>query len=302
MPMHYEITSATMGIDKSLDISETEYCQLLSVKQKILEATYLEEKMDLVAENYFEFEEELLRIACRMIIFSEDLQLINQYRTIINRRMMNLLSTGRMYIDHSMHHLHNLFDSKQEIISIYEQKKDSILNQYFGYRLMDAIRNYVQHRGYAVHAISTERKIQHEKLLHRAIPFINLPELNNDKKFKRSVLSELMKIHKEESIDIRPYIRQYFTTLVRLHEETRKMLILQINTWDKQIITLFQKFDAFNKTNEPVNTLLIISRDDNEKIIDKQYLNRRIIERRAYYELKNRHFNDFTISYSSNEI
>ena len=68
-------------------------------------------------------------------------------RVLTDRKIANLLSAARLYVDHAKQHVHRIlaldpvttFDVGATLSTQYDLR--------FGYRCMEALRNYVQHRG-----------------------------------------------------------------------------------------------------------------------------------------------------------
>ena len=113
--MKYIISTEVYGSPGYIEISESRY-HLISDSQKyLLETLFLEEKLDYVMENYYELEIELVSIASRMMIFHNlDHFSMTKDRNTISRRIANLMSSCRMYLDQSIHHLINIYGKKSK--------------------------------------------------------------------------------------------------------------------------------------------------------------------------------------------
>ena len=189
--MRYGITKIVMGLPGFIEIDEAEYNLIKNARENLYEALFLEEKLDYVTENFYEYETEPLTIASRMMIFHDaNYFSMNRERSLISRRIVNLLSAGgRMYLDQSIRQIENMYgaDSKHNLNLI---KKEIALqyDQSLGYRVMEALRNYVQHCGFPIHNVqlSYERVGSDDdfQLLHRVIPQISISELEADDKFQ----------------------------------------------------------------------------------------------------------------------
>jgi len=95
-----------MGFSGFVEIDEIGYLSANIARQNLLEILFLEEKLDLVMENFYEYETELLSIASRMMIFGHDDHIsMSRERYLVSRRIVNLLTAGRMYIDQSVQHV-----------------------------------------------------------------------------------------------------------------------------------------------------------------------------------------------------
>ena len=112
----------------------------------------MEEKYDLLVQNYLEFEITLLEITARdMVRFHQDYHLLHQERNMIDRRLANLLSVGRIYVDHTKQYVNRILTEEAggefDVSAAFSRQYDSR----FGYRCMEALRNHVLHRGFVVH-------------------------------------------------------------------------------------------------------------------------------------------------------
>lgn len=105
--MRYGISNIALGFTGFIEIDEAEYLHIKNARKNLLEILFLEEKLDLVTENFSEYETELLSIASRMMIFSknDDHMAMSNERNLIGRRIVNLLSVGRMYTTQSLQHV-----------------------------------------------------------------------------------------------------------------------------------------------------------------------------------------------------
>ena len=99
-----------LGFRDIVEIDETEYTRIKAARENLFEALFLEEKIDLVMENYFEYETELLSLASRLMIFNDDDYFsMSRERNLISRRIVNLLTAGRIYLDQSIQHINNIY-------------------------------------------------------------------------------------------------------------------------------------------------------------------------------------------------
>ena len=146
--MKYGITRRVLGCKEFIEISKAEFEDVLRARDCFFDALGIEEKFDLVAENYAEFENELLRLTLRRMLF-EDMNWASfrEDLRVIHRRLANLLSACRLYADHSKHDVRLIYgdDSKvcRDLECAFSHEYDSRL----GYCVLEALRNHMQHRG-----------------------------------------------------------------------------------------------------------------------------------------------------------
>src|SRR4249920_1570372 len=112
-----------LGSSTYVEISSQQFREIARAKECLIEAFYIEEKFSLIVDNYLEFEIDLLEGAARrMIRFKADYGEFQLDRTRVNRRLINLLSTCKSYVDQSKFHLANMFGRQSDVLS--EFKKD----------------------------------------------------------------------------------------------------------------------------------------------------------------------------------
>ena len=104
-----------------------------------------EEKFELVINNFLELEDNVHRgILENMVLRGRRIEWFNEQRNTLNRRLYNLLSGCRSYIDYVKQYSNAIlgnFDFLSEAFS-------SHYDNHFSYRLMEALRNFVTHGGF----------------------------------------------------------------------------------------------------------------------------------------------------------
>jgi hypothetical protein len=218
---------ALIGAGFERQISQAEFLAIQTAKQDVIFATVGEETLIIVTQNFNEFELELLqgaqmRIESGLGDYAESMDL----RLAIDRRLLNVLTASRLYLDQTNYLLCELFGSDSE-----EQKqlvgfRSNVYDERFGYRIMEALRNYAQHRGLAVARIGcrqTNVQTPEAPLWEISIvPELSSAELAGDPKFKKSVAQEML--DHGEFLDLRPIVREYVAGLSEIHAMFRGIL------------------------------------------------------------------------------
>jgi hypothetical protein len=303
--MPFALTKSVLGYKLFIAISEEEYQAISNAKKKLLEALYLEEKLDIVIENYLEFEMELLASSTRqMVNRGQNYSWFQEEINKLNRRVVNLLSAGRLYLDHSMHHLSNMYGDKSEHIETIKKYRSEEYDLKLGFRVMEAMRNYVQHRGFPIQRWSYNAKRIEKKdkfqLLFTLTPFIIVEELRGDKKFKKSVIDELEEIGKE--IDIKPLVREYIAGIANFHEKVRLVMVKDVLSWEKMLFTCIDKFKEKTSPEESVIGLSAVITGDRGTYRGVVPIFTEFIEHRRELEKKNKTLSTLGIRYVTSEI
>lgn len=155
-PEAYVLTILLSNNDFHLPISEHEYDAVNKSSINIKQALYIEEKFDLLLGNYLDLELALLEAAAKYMVrpFRDYKTKAAAKNVNINRRLFNLLASCRAYIDHVPQHLGRIVPMS---ISENSSYKDIFVeltkNEYdhaLGYRVMEALRNYMQHNDFPI--------------------------------------------------------------------------------------------------------------------------------------------------------
>lgn len=301
--MKHGITRRILGDDTFLEISENEYAEIAKAKSSLIHALHVEEKFDIVLQNYADVERELLSRALGNVLsgpagWSESIGRLQ----VFNRRMINLLTTCRLYLDQVIHNIREIFgdDSQVEAELKAETKKE--YEKYFGYRVLEAMRNYVQHRGFPIHRVVLNANRIEEgdqfAIRHVVIPQIDVREVGKDKKFKVSVLKEMEP--QGRYIDVRPLVRQYIASIGRIHDCARKRLEDRL-TSDESTLT---KADADYKQigGQDSVGLAAVQLDYNGQTVDYIEIFDDFIERRKELMRRNRNVTHYGLHFVTNAV
>jgi hypothetical protein len=296
--------ACTLG---NVTIDEIEYKNIIEAKKNLLEELLIEESLDFILENYFEFELDLLSISTKQMIFNnpEYFQIQTGKMTLI-RRISNLLTACRMYLDHCPHRLKNIFGEGSDVESIFKLECKTAYDSCLSYRMMEAIRDYVQHRGMPFQNFIIQYKtdiVQNDRFMAAIIiPQINLAELENDKKFKKSVLREMRAVNPDETIDIRPLIREYIERIYLIQERIRTELDAISLSWEKEIQENILRIQERFKLEIPSTPISLIARGENFRIKNRTSLFPGFIELRRSLILKNSGVKNLNNRFATNHI
>lgn len=307
--MKYMITAIVAVSPGFIEIDEEEYKRIKTTIENLFELLFFEEKLDLVTENFQEYEAELLAIASRkMVFFGSDYFSMSHERNAVSRRIVNLLSACRMYLDQSVHHTNNIYGENSEISQLLKQEIASQYDLNFGYRAMEALRNYTQHRGFPIHSMKFSGEWldidneENSRLLHTVIPLIKVSELAEDSRFKKSVLDEMLTMDIKDGIDIRPLIRNYIEGIGKIHEKIRDAIRPDAEKWEAIFNEVIQKYQNKFGSDASLAGLAIVTEDDDNHWNEKRTIFKEFIEKRKSLESKNRVFAYLHKRYASNEI
>ncbi len=305
--MKYGITDGLASFSEFIEIAKDEYEQIEKARNNLFEGLFIEEKFDLVSENYYEFETELLSIASRMMIFKDDNYFsMSRERNTISRRIVNLMTACRMYLDSINHHLKSIYGKDLSKVNLIEKEKSNQYDKRIGYRVIEALRNHVQHCGFPIHnaKFSYERvQLENEtRLSHIVMPILKVKTLEEDGEFKKSVLKELKSIDTKNGIDIRPFIRDYVEGIWEIHETTREIISSDLIIWKEIINNTIDRFQKKTDKDTSISSLTLFKANHKDHWINKTDIFQDYIKRIEDYQSKNSLFINLSIRYASNEI
>jgi hypothetical protein len=304
--MKYAIIRMTLGSSGVIDIDKSEYNLIKIARTKLFEAFYLEQKFDLVIENFYEYETELLSMASRVMIYQHaDYFSMTRERDLINRRIVNLLGACRMYLRQSVEHIKNMYGKDSQELDLFVKEQNLMYDQNLGYRTMEALRNYVQHRNFPIHSIKfPQQKIYDREdiqFLSRVVPLINVLSLEEDGEFNKTILGQLKNIQKNNYVDFKPLIREHIECIGKVHEKARELTRQDLVSWENILDETIAKFQE--KFGKEISTVSIATVNEEDGTwIEQKSIFKEFIQIRQDLERKNRSFINLKRRYVSNEI
>ncbi|MEQ1868746.1 MAG: hypothetical protein ABL961_01850 [Vicinamibacterales bacterium] len=273
-------------------MTEAEFDSIVRSRQGIAAALSIEEKFNVVLENFREYELELLSIAQSRLVFSQnDWSRIQDDIHTVNRRLMNLLSAIRLFLDHVDRELHELYGPQSIPAQVFSEERGKEYDGRLSFRTMEAIRNYTQHRSFPVHELSfllsadTDGNNRHVR--HTITPSLSVASLQADPKFKKSVAAELKPIGK--MVQITPMIREYVESIGRIHVKTRSLMAADVETWDATMEQAVGRGKAFFGDDLGIALVRIEGQDEEETWTSTTDLFVDSIHRRRYLQGRSSH-------------
>jgi hypothetical protein len=221
--MKYILRKSISGVPE-IEISESKYIELQKYRNILSNALEIEEKYEIVISNYLSFEQEIMNATIKYMIREHlDYSDFFQVRLGLNIKLVNLLTAVRLYVDQLNQNVTECIDNnqnaKKDVKSLFSKEYDENKS----YRFMEALRNYVQHRGIPVHWTQQNSRwtsLEDDGLLEYSIELSSLRSyLEEDKKMKKNILREM-----DEKIDLKATTRNYIESISRVHDAARNMI------------------------------------------------------------------------------
>lgn len=261
----YSLHALILERNPELPLSEKEFSDLKKAKLCLNAALALEENYDLLLQNYREFELEAISAAVTdMTSMVHEYEDFFEIQTAMNRRVCNLLSATRMYLDQYPKNLIKIGADPEEVKKFCRK----IYDDFFEYRFMEALRNHVQHAGLAVHGVTMGGRwlppSEPRQLEFAITPYALKKELEGTG-FKKSVLNEapdkvllihaarvhiggISSVHKKVRESIKYFVdkaRALFEAAIARHEAEAKKHYLGLSAIAKEQGVVIEKFSVF---------------------------------------------------------
>jgi hypothetical protein len=224
---YFAFTYSKNSPNPQLALSKNEYDDLVLAREIDFSQVAIENKYQLLLDNYVEFEEDLLRFSLNWAIRTPDpwdaLRIAHQ---LFDRRVLNFLSSARMYLDQIPGVLSTASLHPEVSKEFFKQKTSDQYDSSLAYRVCEALRNYTQHKDLPVHGVSHGFRREPDDVNNIIVNYsglhLDISKLESDGKFKSKVLDELRK--EKDRPDLKNYLRLYMHSLGLIHLELRKSL------------------------------------------------------------------------------
>lgn len=286
-----------------IPLTEGEYKTGVAHFHNIINTLELEEKFDVVIGNHEELESEIQSIAIYKTLHSKlSWQDGARNRRILNRRVNNLLSSCRLYIDHLRHGITLIFgDNSSELASL-DELRHQHYDSSFSYRLLEEIRNYTQHRRLPIDVEVTSFKVtsfgDNKQVACCLTPMIETARLLTDDKLKSSFRLELEK--QPERLNLTEHARHYLQSLYSIHTAVRQLLSGPCLEWEHTIKEFIQRSQ---EKNGAYNALYMVAQTDDTypHVVEKCPVFMEPMEEIRSLQTRNELFTDLSTHYVTSQ-
>jgi hypothetical protein len=226
----------------------------------------VEEKYFLILQNYADFERALHELALASLVFGAKKwsEYVNDIQ-LVNGKLLNLLSSTKAYLDQAPQHLNEIFGSDSEQSGNFEKFTNDEFDSSFGYRVMSAIRNHVQHNDFPVQWVhiggqwETDDEIK-KTCRNQATASISVAALVGNSKIRAATRKELSDTG-EDQLNIKLIVRQYISSMARLHIQLRQCLLIDATRNEQVVRDLFTRFEGVFHNKPTALAALAIDED-----------------------------------------
>jgi hypothetical protein len=264
--MRYELTLLTLGQKDSIELAKEQFEAIKDSIASLFITLGMEEKFNLLMDNYAEFEQELLGLSLRNALFA-DFDWVSGTGQLygVNRRLANLVSAGRLFVDQIKYDLSRLLGDQSAEFKQLCGNCSAEYDNSLGYRVMEELRNLIQHQSLPVHqmtysATSVQRNKRHI-IEHTCGALLNLSDLKETKRIKARIFAELERVQADGHVDVKPFVREYLTSMARIHSATRNLIKPHIERWQHTLRDALKAFhERFGK--DAMGAGILVRNDD----------------------------------------
>jgi hypothetical protein len=208
-------------MDSIRELGETEYTEYKRADVCLKQYEQDQALFTTVLLNYDDFEGTLQQCLNEYVSYT-DVSVIEQppigdMMLNINRRILNLLSAFRTYLDHSRYNLSKRYGEHSERLQNFDIARKAAYDGSFSYRFADGLRNYVQHCGMPLGAIELRREpdIVAETVTYSLEVYFDRDALLDRFRWKNRVRKEIALL--PEEFPVRPQLAEVMRLLEQIN-------------------------------------------------------------------------------------
>lgn len=280
----YFLTINDVRCSDEIEIDEKDYKDAIVAVSRARLGALVEEKLDLLLENYIDLERELLELGLQSSIRSSYAnQIIEESRPRLDRRIVNLLSSARIYVDQVCHELSTEFGNSSETYNAFNQKRRTIHSENLSYQFMEQLRNHVQHYSLPIDVVSFRSQLNLDEdppaYVYGVIPRIRVTDLREVSTFKADVLDRMDALSdKNGLVDLGTMISQYVDCFLVLHAELRELLSSLMSDAE-MVYDKLRGLAASRYSESKLIGLIAVEVDERDNVLSQCYLRARRLER-----------------------
>lgn len=269
MPCIKTMMEQLMG--ESHSITNDEFIQLQKDYELILRKIWINEKYNMILDNYYEIELEVLEAENRLMEIEDKKQMISigqKYIVDLNRKLSNFLCSVRMYIDQTQHDLSSM---NMELCTkeMFHQFTSCQYDLSIGFQIMELLRNYIQHQGLIIDGLTIIKpmipKSQNEFI--GLIIEIDYKKLRSIDKYSKKIKLDLMlKNTCSKKFNIMWFLQEYVSGVISVHKQLCDKLDLILKESSLRIEKILQ--DKYNNIPKEIGVFC----EENEFLLQYNYI------------------------------
>lgn len=296
--MRFGIRPFTGNAEELLEISQEEHDLIVVAKEALVTMIGIEQKFDLLLENYADYERELLNLALHHSMHRDlDWASTQDDLAAVSRRLANVLSAARLYVDQVRHDLSTTLGKEHDVSRTVATGLSTQYDGRLGYRVMESLRNLMQHRSLPIDHLKYASDAQPNGVRFGTVPCME-PGRLKEGGLKATVAEELEAQGKE--VAVTPLLREYIEGLAAVHEAFRAASRQAAGEWDALIArTQAQAADEWGGGDD--RAFLVTAWDSSGEVTKSTQVFTELTRYRQALERKNTLFRGLARRYVSGE-
>lgn len=267
--MQYLLRNSLFPLDPPVTITAEQYAELVRARETLGAALAIEETCEILVTDYLEFERQILDTTLNFMLrqhvtYSE----FFDHRLGANVRLVNLLTAVRLYVEQLKHNVRLCLQDNSAAKEIVDNLCKREYDRSRDYRVMDALRNHVQHRGAPVHLtrLGADWTSSPEKsLLEFSMDLVSQRSvLEQDDIVPKRILAEV-----SEEINLKATTRGYVDSISNIHDSVRKIIDASV-TAARQLIKRAQ--EQYTSSHPAGTVRLAASKESGGKVVSSTSL------------------------------
>lgn len=283
--MKYFIGCIGVPLSSRKEIDFSTYNQIISAYELIKLLNSVEERYDVVIKNYCEYEKMVCSITIDSMVFygSSILDMLTAKREVI-RLLNNLLSSCRLYLDQNDKNIEQI---KPDFSKVLKKKKSAIFDDNISYRLLEYLRNSMQHCTMPISLLFRRDFLslkKNDKVLETIIVELDKDILiDQDAKHLKKVQKDI-DTFKSSGIPLKDNIRSYIECMAKILEFIREETMEEYNSSVKCMEDIFNTYqiNRIPIESEKVKIIDIFCEDDGKETVVIKHIANSIIKNIVY--------------------
>jgi hypothetical protein len=253
----------------------------------LAEIVSIEEKYDSLLENMHDLETTLLSLSARHLAFSNiEFLTISTARSLLTRKVSNILSSMRLYRDAFPQHMKRLVGANTKDAFAQPFRSEGAPTSYL---IMEEIGNYGQHQESPVSSVSFSSRGESEteaRISFSTTPKFDAVEVARSRRDIEPALRNAM-TKLGSNAQLMPLLREAIEYVGDVHEMLRARVADQQKVWIAASSDLTRRY----KSRYPKATaglLRIRAEDKDQRITGETYVERERLDYLSYLQRKNR--------------
>ena len=291
--MPYVLCRMVLGRTPKIRITKQIYDSVKPAKQGVHEIISIEEKFDLMMENYVELETTLLSLGMSHLAFStfEYNEMLSS-RNLISHRVREPPIFSKFYRDAFPQHVNNVFGAKHVAATQLSSALKDATSLPMPYRMMrkqsgitpPTSRTPIEGIVFEGHKEMDEATRTTKRWAYQVIPKLNATAVGRRRDLSADVRTAL--VAAGSSIDPIQIIREAIEHLGTVHEHFRKAIKQQEEEWDSHLRSLLSKYIKRDKEKRSYGVAVGFLHS-NGTISDEEYIVQDVLDYRKFLRTKN---------------